>query len=210
MPTIRTCIVCGKQYTLPKYYKFARKTCSEQCRYQLVSNQFTNRVTRKCLQCGKEFSTTPSYKQTLCSPVCKLIYMSGLFRGKGNPNWKETKTLRPSNKKSIRSHIHARDKVCRDCGSTKTLQVHHIDSDPQNNLESNLVLLCKMCHALRHKNMGEENVVGLVLVNRTYRRTPNRMCVVCGKDFAPRHSDDKCCSSHCAHVQSGLSRRKPT
>lgn len=228
MPVTKTCVICGKEFQAPFHWKYTRNTCSKQCRYQLTSKQLKGKVfphvpypdhhrtpitihpeTRTCAQCGLEFVVNPSSTKKLCSLRCKIIWCANLMRGSNNPNWKETKTLRPSNKKSLRHHIRARDKVCQDCGSNKSLQVHHVDSDPQNNSESNLVLLCKICHAARHQNMGESNLVGLIMVNRTYRHTPNRDCIICGKNFAPHHSGDKCCSTRCAQVQAGLSRRKP-
>lgn len=33
----------------------------------------------------------------------------------------------------------------------RTLTVHHIDKNPANNLEENLVALCAGCHLRRHK-----------------------------------------------------------
>lgn len=208
MPTIRTCVVCGKSFVLKPYYNHVRKTCSEQCRYKLLSSKFSKPITRQCLNCGKEFVTTASYKKTLCSLLCRIDYMRKQLSGASNPNWKSTKSLRPSNKKSLRQHILVRDQVCRDCGSIKNLHVHHIDSNPNNNDESNLVLLCKTCHALRHKQLGETNLIKLILVNRTYHHTPDRACAVCGFVFTPKHSDDTCCSAKCAHIRSGISRRK--
>lgn len=207
-PTIRTCIVCGKQFTLKPYYNHVRKTCSDECRYELVGNKFARRTTRNCLNCGKEFVIIPSSKKTLCSLLCRIAYMGKRFSGASNPNWKLTKTLRPSNKKSLRRHIIARDQVCQDCGSSKNLHVHHVDSNPQNNDESNLILLCKPCHATRHEKLGESNLIKLVLVNRTYHHVPDRPCTICGKMFTPKHSDDVCCSGQCARVQSGVTRRK--
>ena len=40
--------------------------------------------------------------------------------------------------------------VCRKCGSTKRLSIHHIDWNKENNSESNLVVLCSSCHSTLH------------------------------------------------------------
>ena len=41
--------------------------------------------------------------------------------------------------------------MCVFCGSTHKLHVHHLDHDPRNNLESNLITLCERCHAIEHR-----------------------------------------------------------
>lgn len=52
---------------------------------------------------------------------------------------------------------------CEQCGHAHapregyTLTVHHIDGDPQNNRDENLVALCQRCHLALH---GKKNVVG--------------------------------------------------
>ena len=54
---------------------------------------------------------------------------------------------------SLRSAaVAARDKVCTNCGSTKTLQVHHVVplSKGGTNQLSNLKLLCERCHQRVH------------------------------------------------------------
>ena len=35
-----------------------------------------------------------------------------------------------------------------------------------------------------------------------------RLCVICGKEFAPKESDQQCCSSECGRVKSSRSQRK--
>lgn len=46
--------------------------------------------------------------------------------------------------------------VCTECGHTASpsrgisIGVHHIDGDPQNNRETNLVALCNRCHLPKH------------------------------------------------------------
>ncbi|KKK61254.1 hypothetical protein LCGC14_3016160, partial [marine sediment metagenome] len=42
------------------------------------------------------------------------------------------------------------DYVCRKCGSTKRISIHHIDWTKENNDESNLVVLCSSCHSSLH------------------------------------------------------------
>lgn len=40
--------------------------------------------------------------------------------------------------------------ICRKCGSTKRVSLHHIDWIKDNNSESNLVVLCTSCHSSLH------------------------------------------------------------
>ena len=59
--------------------------------------------------------------------------------------------------KKIRESILARDGYqCNRCKSTNFLHVHHIDGDPTNDAEDNLITLCERCHRLIHTgNYGE-------------------------------------------------------
>lgn len=204
----KTCVVCGKSFRLPPYWKHDRSTCSETCRYILAGNKMSIRETRVCPVCGTTFNVAPSSQKVCCSLVCRSKHMKRRFQGANNPNWKEVKQVRPASKRSLRNHIKSRDKTCQDCGSGRNLQVHHIDSNPANNADTNLVLLCKLCHARRHQHMGETHLVGLIMVNRTYSSIPPRNCVVCGNVFTPKRQTATCCSPQCGHTQSGLSRRK--
>lgn len=47
--------------------------------------------------------------------------------------------------------------VCNDCGNESCLEVHHKDLDWKNNEKSNLEILCKDCHAKKHKNVSAKN-----------------------------------------------------
>lgn len=51
------------------------------------------------------------------------------------------------------SHYHARKQraeCCEACGTTKRLQVHHVDENWTNNDPANLQTLCAFCHAFWH------------------------------------------------------------
>lgn len=51
--------------------------------------------------------------------------------------------------------INGKERVCELCGSNKHVDVHHKDRNPNNNDESNLMLVCRSCHNKihNHKNM---------------------------------------------------------
>lgn len=51
----------------------------------------------------------------------------------------------------LRSRIAQRDgRTCAMTGATRALEVHHIDHDPTNNVEENLITLSKRAHELYH------------------------------------------------------------
>ena len=53
------------------------------------------------------------------------------------------------------------------CGETHTflLQIHHIDSNPQNNKETNLEIVCANCHIKRHLKQNKD---GTFIYNTKY------------------------------------------
>lgn len=64
----------------------------------------------------------------------------------------DTKALYPRNWKDISERIrYQRNYTCEGCSQVGSrvhnpLTVHHIDYNPQNNADSNLLLLCAKCH----------------------------------------------------------------
>ena len=52
---------------------------------------------------------------------------------------------------------HIRDFIgkCENCGTKKSLHVHHIDEDRKNNVQSNLIVLCGECH----KNQAHAGII---------------------------------------------------
>jgi 5-methylcytosine-specific restriction endonuclease McrA len=71
----------------------------------------------------------------------------------------------------------AADWMCQECGHEHdpangyVLTVHHIDGDPQNNAEDNLIALCQRCHLRKHGRMYRgvyevPQVVDGVMVNQ--------------------------------------------
>jgi 5-methylcytosine-specific restriction endonuclease McrA len=79
--------------------------------------------------------------------------------------WKRRRgktTFTPKKKKVNRKSHHQLEEIltchgrqihyCEDCGQQYgELQIHHKDGNPNNNHIDNLVVLCKGCHAERHK-----------------------------------------------------------
>lgn len=56
--------------------------------------------------------------------------------------------------------IKGKEKVCEVCGSTTNIDVHHKDSNPNNNDENNLLLVCRRCHMKIHRQKSVCNLCG--------------------------------------------------
>lgn len=85
--------------------------------------------------------------------------------GDKNPAWVDGRTFISYSREfleSIRHEIKRRDNyTCQDCGRAEgecaaTLNVHHIDTDRQNNNADNLISLCDSCHRKRHNDISRK------------------------------------------------------
>jgi len=79
---------------------------------------------------------------------------------------KQVKSLDTATWKKLRQKILSRDQfTCQYCGfeSEKYQIVHHIDGNPSNNSDENLVVICQMCNLVEHSGQGcvVQNVVEL-------------------------------------------------
>ena len=59
---------------------------------------------------------------------------------------------------------------CQRCGSTKDLELHHIDGNRENNNPSNLILLCLKCHRYKFHNWGNTEKRTTVQIYESTRR----------------------------------------
>ena len=158
----KICLACGKAFAVPPVRKDSAKYCSQSCQY---SNQMIHkRIYFNCIECGKNFYSSPSHikrnKKVFCSLSCNGKYY-GLRReikGKSNPNWKGgitpvNKIIRTSSKyKQWRTSVFKRDNyTCILCGQVGGhLEADHIkefSKYPELRFElSNGRTLCYECH----------------------------------------------------------------
>ena len=75
----------------------------------------------------------------------------------------------------------AEDTPCADCGKQTQTEVHHIDKNPFNNSQSNLIRLCRSCHSKRHRSRS--------------------LCIVCGRSAKAK----KLCTKHYQQLRNGVS-----
>jgi 5-methylcytosine-specific restriction endonuclease McrA len=144
------CQYCQKEFLcFPYQAKAGRKYCSKTCKYA-----DKKRVLCTCFICEQSMHVTPSRltfsDHTFCSPACLNTWRSAAQRGPAHPMWKGgispfTYSREFHQKRPL---ILARDNyLCQVCGQRRNhMSVHHIDENPENHDENNLVTVCPTCH----------------------------------------------------------------
>lgn len=184
---IKKCSICNKIFSYSQYPSTEKQspkvTCSKSCAYSLRSKRLLGRYipntynekdlskwkTFHCKYCNKPFSDGQTTKRIFCSISCKSKWQKENLLGRKNPNWKpldQRKPFRSVNKKLRKDIIRERTN-CEYCKSTKSLQIHHKDRNRGNNNSSNILLLCKSCHAKEHEKQGQFKIAKLIRVHPT-------------------------------------------
>ncbi len=139
------CIRCDK--TLEKQQKlFCSISCSA-----ITNNKKRGRNTVRCLNCNLVFEGKKTKK--FCNRTCSTTYSLGrTVRAWLNDQASVTRVTA-----AIRKYlISLRGNKCEECGWNKVhpvtklipLEIDHVDGDSENNLLSNLKVLCPNCHSL--------------------------------------------------------------
>lgn len=94
----------------------------------------------------------------------------------------------------IQKHI-----KCEKCKLFKATQIHHIDKNRKNNLNSNLMKLCRKCHQKIHHNK--------IRVGYGVRFKNKKKCIRCGKIKSVKYNigENEC---FCYDCHRKLLRRK--
>lgn len=203
---VKHCSVCNKEFSYTAYLsaekKQPRATCSKVCQYRLVSKSGQRRVERVCKNCSKTYSTIPCFRKVFCSKKCLYDHLSKRI-GEKNPAWRPVgeKSSYRSLRLSVRKEIMDSGYVCEDClQKNDVMEVHHVDKNRHNDDPSNLVVLCKPCHANRHKG---ERAYNLILKSENHskkQRRARKACEYCGKEFLIYNPSLRFCSRKCAGV----------
>ena len=163
-----------------------------------------------CVVCGKEFKPY-RHVQKYCSARCR------------NKSDKDDRRF-----SGVRDYVIERDGVkCAKCGSDSNLIVHHKDWIRTNNDPSNLITLCRSCHANEHFDIVDRKEKRICLIcgdnffplcrkrktqllcqrkvckakyKAVKKRTQheNVACIVCGNSFTQKHTRHLCCSDKCS------------
>lgn len=150
-PETLICPLCGGKKS------WGGKTCM-QCR----AKKQLKSTPQPCRYCGKPVYRGPAqYQQTnrrmgvFCNKECFSRFQVGpnnasYVHGQSPPDY-------PKAFKKIRPMIVGREHgLCFLCFAKKKLDVHHIDRDTRNNDPTNLVALCRSCHARQNaKSLAE-------------------------------------------------------
>jgi len=145
----RACIICGKRY-VPWDKK--QKYCSYKCTYKAQENH----IITKCENCHRNVKVVQSSQREsgvyFCSSKCHYSYMR-----------KHSKTERTNiSTKRKKKMLEATDYRCPLCGTAherlSPLHVHHINGNPADDRDKNLVIACCRCHrkAHFHKDINKE------------------------------------------------------
>lgn len=165
----RFCIDCNIKLSKNAwFYKYLR--CGS-CAQRLVANSKPKNPKPRCQDCGAQV-TRKKYKRChscaakyfLNFPRMRLI-LSKNTTGKSNPNWQGGLTSQGYPwyfNESLKEFIRKRDDYeCQNCHMTeeeniiirgRVLDVHHIDYNKDNCLESNLITLCNQCNVRANYN----------------------------------------------------------
>lgn len=146
----KKCLRCGKHLTFKqRKNKFCSKSCS-------ISYNNTGRISplsknKKCKSCGNSIPNERVYCSTCISLGLHKVKVKNLEDAKSSE----------SRRKIL---INIRGNKCEECGLSEwrgkklTIQMHHIDGNPDNNIAENLILLCPNCHSVT-PNFGIKNQV---------------------------------------------------
>ena len=137
---IGICELCGKEF---KHYSWdTQRFCSKEC----ANNH--KKVKVKCDICGKEIlkpkSVVDRNEKNYCSRECY------------NKRSIDVKKIKRSTE--FYQSLLTNGK-CVSCGESRyyLLQIHHIDSDPSNNILENLEIVCANCHIKRHLRLDQNS-----------------------------------------------------
>lgn len=153
---------CGKMFeALAKEVKRGNaKYCSRSCSSRMLRGRQVEYIKLTCFTCGVEFEKNPSrlvnskHGVYFCGRKCKdegqrlengITAIQPHHYGTGQANYRK-----------IASRHY--DQICNRCGYAEypeVLVVHHKDRNRDNNLPSNLEILCPTCHEVEHFSHGD-------------------------------------------------------
>ena len=146
------CKICGNSfYAKPRHIKLGwGKYCSDKCKF--VGQRKGTIV--NCSNCRKKLYRTPNdfskSKSGLffCNHSCHASWTNKTLRiGRNHPNW--IYGVYAYRKLLLKSVKKLKCEIC-NFSDERILVVHHKDGNRNNNEISNLTLLCRNCHYIKH------------------------------------------------------------
>ena len=170
------CNICGKMFKRKPSKIINRKHhfCSKKCNMVWLkkNNYKGGKKESKCSYCSKKIVQYPYQikraKLHFCNGQCQgkffVTLYKGLYKGENSPSWQGGKSFEPYGldfNKKLKGQIRKRDNyTCQECYQTEKdlgyiLRIHHIDYNKKNNNPTNLIGLCKSCHAQTNFNRDD-------------------------------------------------------
>lgn len=158
----KICDACNKKYYVSgwRLKRGNSRFCSTKCQNHIQYEKSKH----KCKGCGKDFESSPCRigKRIYCSKECrwsedskKEICQKELRRERIR-KYRESGKV-PKNGMQLRKYAFMhKEKECQICRFNEfdcCLDIHHVDSNPNNNSLENLAVLCVMCHRKVHRNI---------------------------------------------------------
>lgn len=170
-----TCTKCNAEFAMYDSRRVASGKkpnnffCSDSCRSQFYGERFSEKVSVNCENCGEELERRPCEIEETNFSVCSDKCYSEIMSGKTSPNWEGGHPDYGEFWSSgVREETIKRDfECCRLCRISRDeseekfgrdLEVHHkkairsYDDKKKGNKMSNLITLCKSCHATVEAN----------------------------------------------------------
>ena len=135
--------------------------CSDACRRAKAAAR-PKAIVGRCTMCGKGLTDPDA---TICRGVCPKIARQRAYIQRWKQGLEDGMRAPGLLSNHIRKYLlDTRGQRCEECKWRRRnpitklvpLHVHHIDGNPYNNVETNLVLLCPNCHSLK-PNHGSLN-----------------------------------------------------
>lgn len=173
----KQCEVCGARFVV--LASIARKKPCKFCSIPCALTARRKPVTiERCMTCGKGVKLSPWQTKRngkfghFCGSKCYGKWRTENLTAENSPNWRGGLTMDygGSGWKAARRKARERDgHKCQGCGITDQihgyqLDVHHrkpfdmFDDPKQASAQSNLVTLCRQCHAKEHSGKGRFTV----------------------------------------------------
>jgi hypothetical protein len=163
-----TCKICGSKFKAKKCHVLRGdgKYCSMKC---LAISQRTGKEV-ECQFCGKLVYKPPKQLNKTDQHFCNKNCAGSFRKRERSHNWKGGKGIYRD------IAIEAHGQKCEHCQYNERkelLDVHHIDSDRNNNEPSNLMVLCVMCHAAVTRRLAKIEDRVLIWVDEKFESLPH-------------------------------------
>lgn len=176
------CKCCKKIFYVPFYRLKTARFCSLYCQ----NHKQYERPTFKCFLCEKIFDDSPSRKgkRKFCSNECLNKFQTDRKNDQKEKRRlsiivaREKGQLSKSGASTRKFAFLKKESKCEICGYNEykcCLDVHHIDSDPNNNAIENLSILCAICHRKVHRNIISINEIKLNIKPRWFQKKNSKL-----------------------------------